>query len=335
VSPKLAPATPCLYSPVNSTFYHLAGDILPDLHRWTPTHQFIKLLQDKGKLLRNYTQNIDNVESHAGIQKEKMIQCHGSWATATCRKCGFNVPGEDIFDSVKAKEVAKCKRCIASLAAPKPQGMKRKRSANGSSKPRKRSGGDSDDDSEYDIPEPGVMKPDITFFGEKLPDAFFNTIQTDRDVVDLVIVMGTSMKVAPVSEIPGFVPSTIPQIYISRDPIYHINFDVNLLGDCDTVVAELCRRAGWELKHEMVPEDQKTEVQPHEEGDGHIWSVRPVSALSGSTAGAATKPEPEKSEPTVTTITAAATKTTSETSTAYAVKNEVVSLKSELTVATV
>jgi len=81
------------------TFYALAGDIVPDLEKWTPTHEFIRLLQDKDKLLTNYTQNIDNVEAHAGIRKEKLIQCHGSWATATCRKCKFKVPGEDIFDS--------------------------------------------------------------------------------------------------------------------------------------------------------------------------------------------------------------------------------------------
>jgi NAD-dependent SIR2 family protein deacetylase len=62
------------------------------------------------------------------------------------------------------------------------------------------------------------MKPDITFFGEALPDNFFDRLKdVDREKVDLVIVMGTSMKVAPVSEIPNFVPRDVPQIYISRD----------------------------------------------------------------------------------------------------------------------
>lgn len=62
------------------------------------------------------------------------------------------------------------------------------------------------------------MEPNITFFGEKLPDLFFDTLQhQDRNKVDLVIVMGTSMKVAPVSEIPNFLPPKVPHIYISRD----------------------------------------------------------------------------------------------------------------------
>ncbi|KAF2869682.1 DHS-like NAD/FAD-binding domain-containing protein [Massariosphaeria phaeospora] len=242
------------------TFYKLAGDIIPDLKKWSPTHEFIRLLQDKDKLLTNYTQNIDNVESHAGIRKEKLIQCHGSWAGATCRKCKYKVPGEEIFDAVRDRTPAVCTQCIQEIAANK-SGMKRKRSSNGSKKKRGLGDDDSDSDGAYDIPQPGIMKPDITFFGEQLPNDFFDRLKdVDKDKVDLVIVMGTSMKVAPVSEIPNFLPRDVPQIYISRDPIHHINFDINLLGDCDVVVAELARRAGWELKHHMLPEKQEVEV---------------------------------------------------------------------------
>lgn len=261
-------------------FYSLAGDILPELGKWTPTHQFIRLLQDKDILLRNYTQNIDNIEGNAGILPDKLVQCHGSWATATCRKCKLQVPGEQIFEDVRAKRVAYCKRCLTQLQLPG-QGMKRKRSSNGNgngkSKKRSRENSDDDSDGQYDIPQPGVMKPDITFFGEKLPDTFFNRLtEQDRDKVDLVIVMGTSMKVAPVSEIPGYLPANVPQIYISKDPIHHINFDVNLLGNSDTVVLELCRRAGWTLEHDMIPEDQKIEVLPADEINDNVFLVREV-----------------------------------------------------------
>lgn len=144
-----------------SLFYSLAGDILPDLDKWTPTHQFIRMIQDKGKLLRNYTQNIDNIESHAGISPEKLVQCHGSWAFATCRKCGHKVPGEQIFDSVQKKEVARCGKCEMSLRTP--AGIKRKRTPNGTDKPKKRRGSDdNDDDGQYDIPEAGIMKVEFS-----------------------------------------------------------------------------------------------------------------------------------------------------------------------------
>ena len=203
-------------------FYQLAGDIVPDLKKWTPTHQFIRLLQDKDKLLTNYTQNIDNVEANAGIRKDKLIQCHGSWATATCRKCKYNVPGEHIFPAVRAMKPAECSRCVEDIAAQK-QGKKRKRASNGQGARKKRSSDeDSESDGAFDIPQPGIMKPDITFFGEALPNDFFDRLKdVDKDKVDLVIVMGTSMKVAPVSEIPNFLPRDVPQIFISRDVSYH------------------------------------------------------------------------------------------------------------------
>jgi NAD+-dependent protein deacetylase SIR2 len=63
-----------------------------------------------------------------------------------------------------------------------------------------------------------MSQPDITFFGEGLPNRFFRRLkQEDRYKVDLVVVIGTSMKVAPVSEIPNFIESHVPCIYISRE----------------------------------------------------------------------------------------------------------------------
>lgn len=55
-------------------FFSVARDILPDTERFSPTHAFITLLQQKGKLLTNYSQNIDNLESKAGISPDKLIQ---------------------------------------------------------------------------------------------------------------------------------------------------------------------------------------------------------------------------------------------------------------------
>lgn len=117
------------------------------------------------------------------------------------------------------------------------------------------------------------MKPDITFFGEDLPSAFHKRLlDHDRDKVDLVLVIGTSLKVAPVSEVVGVLPKHVPQIYINRDPCGHVDFDVDLLGECDVVVKELCRRAGWELKHEMLTE--KEVVVEGVEDWASRWHVR-------------------------------------------------------------
>jgi NAD-dependent histone deacetylase SIR2 len=261
--------------------FSVAKNILPEVDRFTPTHKFIYLLQQKGKLLTNYSQNIDNIESVAGILPEKLIQCHGSFATASCFECKYQVPGETIFADMRADRIPRCDRCIARLRNSRAPGtMKRKRSRNGQEKKRSRKGDVDSSDDDYDIPEAGIMKPDITFFGEQLPDRFSERLTNhDKHLVDLVIVIGTSLKVAPVSEVIPYLPANIPQMYISRTPVSHVNFDVDMLGDCDVVVAELCRRAGWELDHPMVPEDQKIEVKLQ---DGftsrHLFTVKKAEA---------------------------------------------------------
>jgi NAD-dependent deacetylase sirtuin 1 len=47
------------------------------------------------------------------------------------------------------------------------------------------------------------MKPDIVFFGESLPAEFHNQMDIDKDDCDLLIVMGSSLKVRPVALIPS------------------------------------------------------------------------------------------------------------------------------------
>ncbi|KAJ4855047.1 sir2 family domain-containing protein [Trichoderma breve] len=228
-------------------FYSVAKDIIPATERYTPTHKFLAMLHERGKLLTNYSQNIDNLEVKAGLPKEKLIQCHGSFGTASCVQCHYQIQGEKIFPDIRAGKIPKCTRCLSSLKAS--GAPKRKRSAGAEKKRRRWADNDSsEDNSEYDIPSAGVMKPDITFFGEALPDEFSRRLtENDRDKVDLVIVIGTSLKVTPVSEIVSFLPPHIPQIYVSRQAVSHINFDIDLLGDCDVVVAELCKRLNWPL----------------------------------------------------------------------------------------
>ena len=225
-------------------FYSIAHMILPPNHIFSPLHSFIKLLQDKQKLLRNYTQNIDNLESYAGISKEKLIQCHGSFATASCITCGYQVDGEIIFPEIKNKQIPYCPKC-----------NEIKQSILKSKKKKQRKNYDDYDDDEdeetYFHESFGVMKPDITFFGEQLPENFKIAINQDINKVDLVIVIGTSLKVAPVADIVGKIPELVPQILLNKDPINHCQFDVSLLGYCDDIASYIANELGesWDLPH--------------------------------------------------------------------------------------
>jgi len=160
--------------------------------------------------------------------------------------------------------------------------MKRKRSANGRDKKRNRNGwSGSSSEEDYDDPETesseGILKPDITFFGEQLPNDFSQRLTGhDKYKVDLVIVIGTSLKVAPVSEVVAYLPANVPQMYISRDPVSHVNFDIDLLGDCDVVVTELCRRAGWDLGCPTIKEGTEIsgEIEISSQGSRHYFKAK-------------------------------------------------------------
>ncbi|KAH8551390.1 DHS-like NAD/FAD-binding domain-containing protein [Umbelopsis sp. PMI_123] len=215
-------------------FYSFAREIYPSNFEPSPSHQFVKLLEDRDILLRNYTQNIDTLEHKAKITR--VINCHGSFATATCVTCGYKCAGSDIEADIFAQRVPECPQCSAQTKAEE-----------------KLANDDSDDESGLPVIRQSIIKPDITFFGEKLPDDFDKGLAVDSEKVDLLIVMGSSLKVSPVSEIMTQIPHSVPQILINRTPITHLTFDVQLLGRSDVIVPELCRRLGWDLRHEKIP----------------------------------------------------------------------------------
>ncbi|CAI8500663.1 unnamed protein product [Pichia kudriavzevii] len=227
-----------------SIFYSIAYMILPPEDSSTPLHAFIKLLQDKGKLLRNYTQNIDNLEGNVGVLPEKLVQCHGSFATASCITCKYNIPGETLYPNLRSKKIAYCPFCEYERKALLKKFEKHEDEGLGYS-------------SRFQyVKSFGVMKPDITFFGENLPDRYHDTIKEDIEKCDLLITIGTSLKVAPVSEIVNRIPAHVPQILINRDPINHCEFDVEFLGYCDQAITWICGKTdlSWEIPHPKYKE---------------------------------------------------------------------------------
>lgn len=128
-----------------------------------------------------------------------------------------------------------------------------------------------------------------------LSDEFDRRLFQDREEVDLVIVIGTSLRVAPVASLVSHVPHSVPQIVINRDPITHANFDIHLLGDADTIVGHLCAKLAqlstepkaaspliktalgeWNLGRVPVRTTgnesvQVEDVHPERVGESHVW----------------------------------------------------------------
>mgnify|MGYP003623254646 CR=1 FL=1 len=92
------------------------------------------------------------------------------------------------------------------------------------------------------------MKPDIVFVGESLPDSFFGTLVRELDAVDLLIVIGSTLTVAPAAQIRDMISPSVPCILINLDPIARSReFDMASYGYCDDIVQKLCDHLNWEL----------------------------------------------------------------------------------------
>uniref|UniRef100_A0A8D2JSP4 NAD-dependent protein deacetylase sirtuin-2 n=1 Tax=Sciurus vulgaris TaxID=55149 RepID=A0A8D2JSP4_SCIVU len=135
-------------------FFALAKELYPGQFKPTVCHYFIRLLKEKGLLLRCYTQNIDTLERVAGLEPEDLVEAHGTFYTSHCisplcrREYSLSWMKEKLF----SEATPRCEKCQS------------------------------------------VVKPDIIFFGENLPARFFSCMQSDFLKVDLLIVMGTSLQ---------------------------------------------------------------------------------------------------------------------------------------------
>lgn len=214
-------------------FFTLAKELYPGAFKPTPSHYFIKLLENHGMLHRHYTQNIDTLEHIARISPDKIIEAHGSFYTNHCLVCRQQYTKEWMKAEIFANRIPRCNipECT------------------------------------------GVVKPDIVFFGESLPAKFHDSIDEDFDDCDLLIIMGTSLEVQPFAALPDRVNDSCVRLLINREIVGNKGIwgilaglgiggsmefgqpnsrrDVAWLGDCDDGAMAMARALGLEeeLKH--------------------------------------------------------------------------------------
>ncbi|KAJ2746278.1 NAD-dependent protein deacetylase sirtuin-2 [Coemansia sp. BCRC 34301] len=203
-------------------FYVLAKELYPGQYLPTLSHFFVKLLAQKGLLLRHYTQNIDCLERAAGIDSELIIEAHGSFHTAHCigRKCRKEYSQAWVKEQIFQDSIPRCDTCDS------------------------------------------LVKPDITFFGEGLPPRFFELLPEDFAKCDLLIVMGTSLLVQPFASIIDQVGPRVPRLLINRMRVgesktlgvgfdfdgrcsQNLHRDAFVAGDSDEACALLAGHLGW------------------------------------------------------------------------------------------
>jgi len=200
----------------------------PGTYDPTPAHFFIKLLHNKGILLRCYTQNIDSLERQAGLPEDKLIAAHGNFDKAHVVQSDEEAPEVEVG--------------IEELKAALDRGEE------GWQALRREKG--------------GLVKPKIVFFGESLPESFLQNHQRDLADCDLLIVLGTSLVVAPFNSLVGLAARSAPRLLVNREPAgtsdelargfrFHTTGegenwrDAWHQGDCDSGCKALASALGW------------------------------------------------------------------------------------------
>ncbi|CAD7922395.1 unnamed protein product [Amoebophrya sp. A120] len=243
-------------------FRERALEMLPGKFAPTVTHFFLQLLLQKDLLRRVYTQNIDTLEKQAGLPDEKVVYAHGSFADVHCVECGAQVSltkwREDIEKGIVPRCSAIVKKRIRNLEFVAQQ--------TDENNPPTSTSPDAEED---DNPEAfktveescnGLVKPDIVFFGENLPDRFHQLRKADFKAADCVLVLGTSLQVAPFNRLITHCDLKTPRVLINNEMVgtckdfgtggfqfeHEKNFrDLFLSGSCDDVVRELAEELGW------------------------------------------------------------------------------------------
>jgi NAD-dependent SIR2 family protein deacetylase len=111
------------------------------------------------------------------------------------------------------------------------------------------------------------IKPDIVFFGERLPQPFFDCQKADFQGVDLLLVMGTSLSVKPVSTLVPRAPARSSKFLVNKELVAEDQFTKTTAsangtvvhgvyeGDCDEVVEKFVRMVGWQRELETLVEN--------------------------------------------------------------------------------
>lgn len=178
----------------------------------------MRLLHEKKRLVRIYTQNVDGLESRAGIPSEKIVASHGSFDRAECSRPGCTHPAE--FKRLRGTAI--CARTPANADALATAALYAKTVlyCDGCGAP---------------------VKPGIIFFGENLPQHFFDKREEDFARCRTLLILGTSLKVQPFAGLVDFVPPLSPRVVFN---IERVGQDVRPVGACVPLLrALICRYA--------------------------------------------------------------------------------------------
>lgn len=106
-----------------------------------------------------------------------------------------------------------------------------------------------------------------------MPDRFHTLLRQDVRTADACLILGTSLAVAPVSNIPDFVLGSAKRILLNRERVGNIrpnkapHRDVFCAGDCDASITWLAKLLGWWPELQDVHEQLVYEMEQKAHSD--------------------------------------------------------------------
>lgn len=176
----------------------------------------MRVCEDKGKLSTVFTQNIDGLDYQA-LPKEKVVPVHGSLAKAECEGCKTPHDFGEFQDKVRDK--------IRDIYKKGPEGPEV--SENILCK-------------ECKMP---LVKPATVLYGRSLPDEYHERLTSDLPLSDALVVVGTSLTVAPACLLPFQAPGH--KILVNAEETENPGWDVELIGKADEKFATIACELGW------------------------------------------------------------------------------------------
>ncbi|MEI6891883.1 MAG: Sir2 family NAD-dependent protein deacetylase [Pontiella sp.] len=162
-----------------SIFYTFAREFYPQVRDAQPNAAHRALAaMDRVTVV---TQNVDDYHQRAG--SNPVYTVHGNHILSTCQTCGEQIETKNLFPIIlSAEALARADGRVPYCGCG------------------------------------GVYKPNITFFGEPLPEYDWAKSEHAMREADLVLVLGTSLQVYPAASLPSYRPWDARLVIINQEP---------------------------------------------------------------------------------------------------------------------
>ncbi|SEM22102.1 NAD-dependent deacetylase [Syntrophus gentianae] len=165
-------------------------------------HLAVAELEKLGKLRCVITQNIDNLHQKAGNAPERVYELHGNMRWLKCLSCGDRISVPDMLQRTALRELDGFPFCERCQ---------------------------------------GLLKPDVIFFGEALPEDTLREATYEASNCDLMLVIGSSLVVYPAAYMPQYAKDVGAKLVIinREETPYDAEADILLQGGAGEMMTRI------------------------------------------------------------------------------------------------